>query len=121
MPQAFFMRASVRSRQGWGTRANIIFFALIDIMSKKILVTGASGFIGSHTCVELLAAGFDVVAVDNLCNSAREAMARVERISGKSVPFYEADVRDRAAMAAILREHAIDAVIHFAGLKAVGE
>ena len=90
-------------------------------MAKKILVTGASGFIGSHTCVELLAAGFDVVAVDNLCNSAREAMRRVEQISGKSVPFYEADVRDRAAMAAVLQEHAIDAVIHFAGLKAVGE
>ena len=71
--------------------------------------------------VELLAAGFEVVAVDNLCNSAREAMSRIERIAGKSVPFYEADVRDRAAMAAILREHAIDAVIHFAGLKAVGE
>lgn len=90
-------------------------------MTKKILVTGASGFIGSHTCVELLAAGFEVVAVDNLCNSAREAMSRIERIAGKSVPFYEADVRDRAAMAAILREHATDAVIHFAGLKAVGE
>ena len=90
-------------------------------MAKKILVTGASGFIGSHTCVELLAAGFDVVAVDNLCNSAREAMRRVEQIAGKSVPFYEADVRDRAAMAAVLQEHAIDAVIHFAGLKAVGE
>ena len=90
-------------------------------MTKKILVTGASGFIGSHTCVELLAAGFDVVAVDNLCNSAHEAMVRVERIAGKRVPFYEADVRDRAAMAAILRDHVINAVIHFAGLKAVGE
>ena len=94
---------------------------MIGILTKKILVTGASGFIGLHTCVELLAAGFEVVAVDNLCISAREAMSRIERIAGKSVPFYEADVRDRAAMAAILREHAIDAVIHFAGLKAVGE
>ena len=90
-------------------------------MTKEILVTGASGFIGSHTCVELLAAGFDVVAVDNLCNSARAAMRRVERIAGRRIPFYEADVRDRAAMAGVLSEHAIDAVIHFAGLKAVGE
>ncbi len=91
------------------------------MMAKKILVTGASGFIGSHTCVELLAAGFDVIAVDNLCNSAREALLRVERIAGRSVPFYQADVRDRAAMAAILAEHVVDAVIHFAGLKSVGE
>ena len=90
-------------------------------MARKILVTGASGFIGSHTCVELLGAGYEVIALDNLCNSARAAMARVEHITGTSVPFYEADVRDRAAVAAILNAHAIDAVIHFAGLKAVGE
>ena len=90
-------------------------------MPKTILVTGASGYIGSHTCVELLRADFVVIALDNLCNSSREAIARVERISGKPLPFYEADVRDRAALDFILREHAIDAVIHFAGLKAVGE
>ena len=101
--------------------AKLDFFAWIAMMTKEILVTGASGFIGSHTCVELLAAGFDVVAVDNLCNSARAAMRRVERIAGRRIPFYEADVRDRAAMAGVLSEHAIDAVIHFAGLKAVGE
>lgn len=90
-------------------------------MPKKILVTGASGYIGSHTCVELLQAGFAVIALDNLCNSSQQAIARVERISGSALPFYEADVRDRPALDRVLREHAIDAVIHFAGLKAVGE
>ena len=90
-------------------------------MSKKILVTGASGYIGSHTCVELLQSGFDVIALDNLCNSSREAITRVERIIGRSVPWVEADVRDRVALDTLLREHTIDAVIHFAGLKAVGE
>jgi UDP-glucose 4-epimerase len=90
-------------------------------MSNKILVTGASGYIGSHTCVELLSAGFTVVALDNLCNSSRKSIERVEHITGKSIPFYEADVRDRPALDRILQEHAVDAVIHFAGLKAVGE
>jgi UDP-glucose 4-epimerase len=90
-------------------------------MAKKILVTGASGFIGSHTCIELLNAGYEVVAVDNLSNSALEALLRVRRITGKNLPFYEADVRDHAAMSALLGEHTIDAVIHFAGLKSVGE
>jgi UDP-glucose 4-epimerase len=90
-------------------------------MPRKILVTGASGYIGSHTCVELLQAGFDVVGLDNLSNSSREALARVEKISDRAVLFYEADVRDRAALDKILRVNAVDAVIHFAGLKAVGE
>jgi UDP-glucose 4-epimerase len=90
-------------------------------MSENILVTGASGYIGSHTCVELLEAGFRVVALDNLSNSSPAALERVADISGKKPVFYRADVRDRAALDEILREHRIDAVIHFAGLKAVGE
>jgi UDP-glucose 4-epimerase len=88
---------------------------------KKILVTGASGFIGSHTCVELLQAGFDVVALDNLSNSSHESLTRVEQITGRAPIWVEADVRDQAALNAVLQEHKIDAVIHFAGLKAVGE
>jgi len=90
-------------------------------MKKTILVTGASGYIGSHTCVELVADGYSVVALDNFSNSSREAWARVEEITGCKMPFYEADVRDREALAALLLDHRIDAVIHFAGLKAVGE
>jgi len=90
-------------------------------MKNNILVTGASGYIGSHTCVELLQAGFGVVALDNLSNSSAESIARVERITGKTIPFIEADVRNRDALQAVLREHEIDAAIHFAGLKAVGE
>jgi UDP-glucose 4-epimerase len=88
---------------------------------QTILVTGASGYIGSHTCIELLSAGYAVVALDNLSNSSREAIRRVEKISGKVIPFYEADVRDRVALDSLLRAHPVDAVIHFAGLKAVGE
>jgi UDP-glucose 4-epimerase len=88
---------------------------------KKILVTGASGFIGSHTCVELLQAGYDVVALDNLSNSSPVALTRVEQITGRAPIWVQADVRDQAALNAVLQEHSIDAVIHFAGLKAVGE
>lgn len=90
-------------------------------MPKTILVTGASGYIGSHTCVELLQNDFDIIAFDNLSNSSLEALKRVESITKRSVQFYEGDVRDRTALKRILRDHRIDAVIHFAGLKAVGE
>ena len=86
-----------------------------------ILVTGGAGYIGSHTCVELLNAGYEVVVVDNLYNSSEEALKRVEKITGKSVTFYQADILDRPAMDAIFDKEAIDSVIHFAGLKAVGE
>ncbi|HEY0061062.1 MAG TPA: UDP-glucose 4-epimerase GalE [Telluria sp.] len=87
----------------------------------KILVTGGLGYIGSHTCVELLAAGHEPVALDNLSNTTRAVQQRVEQISGKTLPFIEADIRDRAALDAAFGAHRFEAVIHFAGLKAVGE
>ena len=90
-------------------------------MNDTILITGGAGYIGSHTLVELLRSGFKLVVIDNLSNSKHEALRRVERISGKSVAFYQVDVRDRAGLQKVFREHAIAAVIHFAGLKAVGE
>lgn len=87
----------------------------------KVLVTGGAGYIGSHTCVEMLAAGMEPVVVDNLCNSKEEALRRVERITGRSVAFYQVDIRDKAALAEIFARHGVSAVVHFAGLKAVGE
>lgn len=87
----------------------------------RILVTGGVGYIGSHTVVELQNAEHDVVVVDNLSNSNKIALERVAQITGKNVPFYEADIRDRAALDAIAKEHSFDCCIHFAGLKAVGE
>ncbi|MGS2717138.1 UDP-glucose 4-epimerase GalE [Eionea flava] len=87
----------------------------------KILVTGGAGYIGSHTCIELLNAGFEVVVFDNLCNSYEESLRRVERITGKKLTFIRGDVRDRADLRAVFSAHTVDAVIHFAGLKAVGE
>ncbi|MBQ2642550.1 MAG: UDP-glucose 4-epimerase GalE [Eubacterium sp.] len=88
---------------------------------STILVTGGAGFIGSHTVVELLESGYDVVVVDNLSNSSKESLNRVEKITGKPVKFYEADIADTEAMNQIFDENDIYAVIHFAGLKAVGE
>ncbi len=87
----------------------------------KVLVTGGAGYIGSHTCVELLECGYEAVVVDNLCNSNPESLRRVKEITGKEVIFYEGDVRDEGLLQRIFREHEIGCVIHFAGLKAVGE
>lgn len=86
-----------------------------------ILVTGGAGFIGSHTCVELLENGYEVVVLDNLCNSSEESLKRVEKITGKKVTFYKADLLDRKAVEAVFSKEKIESVIHFAGLKAVGE
>lgn len=88
---------------------------------ERILLTGGAGFIGSHTLVTLLERGYEVAVVDNLANSCEEAMVRVRKITGKDFRFYNADVRDRAAMDKIFSENKFDSVIHFAGLKAVGE
>ena len=87
----------------------------------SILVTGGAGYIGSHTCIELIKAGYDVVVVDNFYNSKREALKRTADLSGKPVTFYECDIRDEKGLDKIFKEEKIDAVIHFAGLKAVGE
>lgn len=87
----------------------------------RILVTGGAGYIGSHTCVELLNLGYEVVVVDNLCNSSEESLNRVEKITEKKPVFYKADLLDREALEDIFSKETVDAVIHFAGLKAVGE
>ena len=87
----------------------------------KVLLTGGAGYIGSHTVIEMCEAGHEVVVVDNFSNSSPKAMLRVEEILGKKIPLYEADVADADAMDRIFREHKIDAVVHFAGFKAVGE
>lgn len=87
----------------------------------KILVTGGTGYIGSHTCVELCRSGHEVVIVDNLSNSKRSMVGRMESITGKTLTFVELDMRDRVALEAVFASHGIEAVIHFAGLKAVGE
>ncbi len=87
----------------------------------NVLVTGGAGYIGSHTCLELLESGYGVVVVDNLCNSNPKSLDRVMELTGKTLKFYEGDVRDEELLRKIFRENEIDCVIHFAGLKAVGE
>lgn len=90
-------------------------------MASKILVTGGAGYIGSHTVVQLLQAGFEVLVLDNLSNSNRNVIDRITGLTGKSLDFVEGDVRDRSALQKIFAQHSMSAVIHFAGLKAVGE
>jgi UDP-glucose 4-epimerase len=90
-------------------------------MTQKILITGGAGYIGSHTAVELMNAGYHVVIVDNLCNSSRKVLERIQNLAGPNFSFVEADVRSASALDAIFQEHNIEGVIHFAGLKAVGE
>ncbi len=87
----------------------------------KILVTGGAGYIGSHTCVELINAGYQVVVIDNLCNSKASVLERVAAITGATIPFMQADLRNRASVEKIFEQYNFDAVMHFAGLKAVGE
>jgi len=87
----------------------------------KILVTGGTGYIGSHTCIELIKAGYEVVVVDNLCNSSLESLRRVERLADCNIPFHKVDVRDKVALTRVFEQYSINSVIHFAGLKAVGE
>ena len=86
-----------------------------------VFITGGAGFIGSHTCVEMLEAGYEIVVADNYSNSSAESLERVKKITGKDFPYYECDIRDKEGLARIFDAHKIDAVIHFAGLKAVGE
>ena len=87
----------------------------------RVLVTGGAGYIGSHTCVELLAAGYEVVVLDNLVNSSAESISRVQEIAGRKMAFYRVDLLDKQAVNSVFEKETIDAVIHFAGLKAVGE
>lgn len=91
------------------------------ILTMNILVTGGAGFIGSHTLIELIAAGHSPVVVDNLSNSSPESIHRVEKIVGQTIPFYEVDIRDREGLEKVFSNHTFDCCIHFAGLKAVGE
>jgi len=87
----------------------------------KILVTGGAGYIGSHTCIELIEAGYELIVIDNLCNSSLESVRRVENLTKCKIPFFKVDIRDKEALSNLFKQYSIDGVIHFAGLKAVGE
>lgn len=92
-----------------------------NIQNKTVLVTGGMGYIGNHTCVELLEQGAEVIIVDNLCNSSKEVLNRIEKITGKRPLFYQIDVRDELALSNVFAENKVDAVIHFAAMKSIGE
>jgi len=94
---------------------------MAETAKKKILVTGGAGFIGSHICAELISGGYNVVIVDNFCNSKEEVIQRLEKITGMPIIFYKNNIRDRDALEKIFATHKIYAVIHCAGLKSVGE
>ena len=87
----------------------------------KILVTGGAGYIGSHTCIELIEAGYELIVIDNLCNSSLESLRRVENLTKCKIPFFKVDIRDKEALSNLFKQYLIDGVIHFAGLKSVGE
>ena len=87
----------------------------------KVLVTGGMGYIGSHTCVQMIEAGMEPIIVDNLCNAKVEVLSRIEALTGKQPAFYQGDIRDEAFLDSVFAKHDIQAVIHFAGLKSVGE
>lgn len=97
------------------------YYKMIRSIIMSVLITGGTGYIGSHTCVELINAGYEVVIADNLYNSKKEVLKRLKTITGRDVRFYEADIRDKKALVNIFENESIEAVIHFAGLKAVGE
>ena len=88
---------------------------------NQILVTGGAGYIGSHTCIELHKAGYDLIILDNLCNSSQETIKRADKILDTSLKFYKGDIRDKATVRKIFQNHSISGVVHFAGLKAVGD
>lgn len=104
-----------------GVKRNLAISLEKEVRRMKILVTGGAGYIGSHTSIVLLEQGHEVVVVDNLCNSKRVAVERIEELSGKQVTFYQYDVCDEEKMRQVFQKENIEAVIHFAGLKAVGE
>ena len=111
----------VAHRSSLSTSSLIAHRSSLSAKSPSILITGGTGYIGSHTVVALMSAGYDPVIVDNLSNSKITVLDRIEAITGKRPPFYQIDLRDRAALDAVFQKHSIAAAIHFAGLKAVGE